>query len=94
MVAHEALAAVNVGTLEDDYVQAEKAVRMHLDGGQPGGSACRVIEVECYVRQLHVPVVLTFVDDHRENLGHGVRHSLDATVAIGVIGTCRDVPRD
>ena len=55
-------------------------------------AALTTIAVERHVRQVHVQVVLMFVDDHRERLGHDVSHSLDATVATEVVGACRDFP--
>ena len=39
VVELEALAAASVRTLEEDEGRAEEAVRMHLVGDQPGGSA-------------------------------------------------------
>ena len=40
--------------------------------------------------QVDVPVVLLFVDDHRQHLSHGVIDALDATVAVGVVGARRE----
>lgn len=44
------------------------------------------------MRQVDVPVVSSFVDDHRENLTHGVIGALDAIVVVRVVGTRRDAP--
>ena len=37
-----------------------------------------------------VLVVLSFVDDHRRHLSHGVVDVLETTVAVGVVGARRD----
>lgn len=92
VAALEALVAASVRTLEDDQVKAEQAAYMHFDGGQPGGDADRVFMGEYHVRQEHVPVVLSFVDDHRKQFGHSMNHSLDAIVAIVMASACRDFP--
>ena len=40
------------------------------------------------VGELQIPVVLLFVDDHSQHLGHSVVHPLNASVAVGMIGAC------
>ena len=65
---------------------------MHFIWGQPCGGADGIVVRKFHVRQVDVPVVLSFVDDHRQHLSHGVVDALDATVAVGMVGACRDFP--
>ena len=72
-------------------------------GGEGGSYALRlgltrwradgIVVSNFHVRQVGVPVVLSFVDDHREHLSHGVSDALDATVAVRMVGVCRDFSR-
>ena len=58
---------------------------MHLIGGSPGGGTDGVVLSKFHVRQVDVPVVLSFVGDHCENLSHGVIGALNATVVVRVV---------
>ena len=87
VVAGEALVASGVVVFEDGEGKAGEAVHMHLIRCQPGGGADGIIVSKFHVWQADVPVVLSFVDDHRQHLSHGVVDALDATVAVGVVGT-------
>ena len=57
-----------------------------------GGGADGIVVTMFHVRQVGVPVVWYFVDDHREHLSHGMIDALDATVAVGVASARRDFP--
>lgn len=48
------------------------AAHVHLIGGRHGGSADGMVAGRLHVRQVDVPDVLSFVDDHREHLSHMV----------------------
>ena len=48
----------------------------------------RIFVRELGVRQVHISIFLSFVDDHIQHFGHGVVHPLNASVAVGVIGAC------
>ena len=89
VVTGEALAPSGVVVFEDceGKSKAGEAVQMHLIRCQPGGGADGIVVRKFQVRQVDVPVVLSFVDDHRQHLSHGVVDALDATVAVGVVGT-------
>ena len=65
---------------------------MHFIWGQPCGGADGIVVRKFHVRQVDVPVVLSFVDDHRQHLSHGVVGAFDATVAGGVVGPRRYFP--
>ena len=90
VVAGEALVASGVVVFEDSEGKAGEAVHMHLIRCQPGGGADGIVVSKFHVWQGDVPVVLSFVDDHRQHLSHGVVDALDATVAVGVLGAHRD----
>ena len=85
VAASEALVASGVAVIEDGEGEARKAVHMHLIRGQPCGGADGIVVSKFHVRQVDVPVVLSFVDDHRQHLSHGVVDALDAIVAIGMV---------
>ena len=82
--------ASGVAVFEDGEGGARKAVHMHLIRGQPCGGADGIVVSKFHVRQVDVPVVLPFVDDHRQHLSHGVVDALNATVTVGVVGARRD----
>ena len=84
--------ASGVAVFEDGEREAGKAVHMHLIWDQPGGGAGGIVVSKFHVRQVDVPVVLSFVDDHHKHLSHGVVDALNATVAVAVVGTRRDFP--
>ena len=90
VVAGEALVNSGVVAFEDGEREAGKAIHMHLIGGEPGGGADGAATSKFHVRQVDVPVVLSFIDDHCEHLIHGVIDALDATVAIEMVGTRSD----
>ena len=90
VVAREALVASGVVVFEGGEGKAGEAIHMHLIRCQPGGGADGIAVSKFHVWQVDVPVVLSFVDDHRQHLSHGVVDALDATVAVGVVGARRD----
>ena len=92
VVAGEALVASGIVLFEDGKGETGKAVYVHLIRGSPGGDADEIVVSIFHVRQVGVPVVLSFADDHREHLSHGVIDAFDATVAVGIVGARRDVP--
>ena len=90
MVAGEALVDSGVVVFEDGEGEGREAVLTQLIRGQPRGNADGIVVSEFHVRQVDVPVVLSFVDDHRQHLSHGVVDALNATVTVGVVGARRD----
>ena len=63
---------------------------MHLVRGQPCGGTDGIVVAEIGVRQVSIPITLSLVDDHSEDLGHGMIHALDTTVSVRMIGACRN----
>ena len=85
--------ALGVVVFEDGEGKAGEAVHMNLIRCQPGAGADGIVVSKFHVRQVDVPVVLSFVDDHRQHLNHGVVDALDATLAVGVVSARRDFSR-
>ena len=90
VVAGEASVASGVVVFEDGEGKAGEAVHMHLIRGQRGAGADGIVVSKFHVRQVDVPVVLSFVDDHRQHLSYGVVDARDATIAVEVAGARRD----
>ena len=61
---------------------------MNLVGRQTHRRDDRIVVCELDVRELQVPVVLSFIDDHSQHLSHSVVHPFIASVTVRVIGTC------
>ena len=63
---------------------------MGLVGHQTRRRANGIVVVsKLYVGHMQVPIVLSLVDDHSQNLGHNVVYLLNAPVTVGMIGACR-----
>lgn len=62
-----------VAISEDDEGKRREAAHVDVVGRQPDGGGDGVVVHKPNVRQVHVPVVLLFVDDHGEHLGHMIR---------------------
>ena len=60
VVAGEALLASGVAVFEDGEGKAGEAVHMQLIRGQPGSGADTIVVSKCHVRQVDIPVVLSF----------------------------------
>ena len=89
-VAGESLVASGVAVFDDGEGEVREAVHMHLIWDQPGGGADGIIVCKLHVRQVDVPVVLSFDEDHHHNLSHGVIDALNVTVAVGMVGARRE----
>ena len=61
---------------------------MNLVGRQTRRRADRIVVCELDVRELQIPVVLSFIDDHSQRLSHSVVHPLTASVTVWMIGAC------
>ena len=58
-------------------------------GARPVAALTELLYVnEFDVRQMQIPTVLSFSDDHSQHLGHSVVHPLNASVTVGMIGAC------
>ena len=62
---------------------------MNLIEGRPGGGTDVIIASKFHVRQMSIPIIWSFVDDHSGYLSHGMIDALDAAVAVRMIGACR-----
>ena len=61
---------------------------MDLVGCQARRCAHGIVVSEFDVRKMQVPIVLSLVDNHGQDLGHSVVHLLNAPVTVGIIGAC------
>ena len=61
---------------------------MDLVGGQTRSRADLIVLIELNVRELQIPVVLAFVGDHSQHLGHGIVHPFSTSVAVWMVGAC------
>ena len=76
------------GAFENPQRETWKSTHVNLVGGQTRRSADRIVVCELDATQLHIPVVLSFIDDHSQHLGHSVVHPLYASVTVWMIGAC------
>ena len=86
VVAGQTLVSRDSGAFENHQREAWKSTHVNLVGRQTRRRADRICELD--VRELQIPVVLSFVDDHSQHLGHSVVHPLNAFFAVGMIGDC------
>ena len=61
---------------------------MYLAGRQTRRHADRILVWQLDVRKLQIPVVLSSIDDHSQNVSHSVVHLLSASVTVRIIGGC------
>ena len=88
VVAGQTLVSRDSGASENRRRETSKPTHVNLVGRQTRRRADRTVVWELDVRELQVPVVLSFIDDHSENWSHSVVHSLNASVTVWMIGAC------
>ena len=88
MVAGQTLVSRDSGAFENRQRETWTSTHANLVGGQTRRSADRIVACELDVGELQVPVVLSFIDDHSEYLGHSVVHALHASVTVWMVGAC------
>ena len=75
-----------VRAFEDGEGKARETSDVNLIGGKAGGGANGVFIGVFDVGKVDVPVVLVFVTDNGQHLGHSVVDTFHASVSTGVIG--------
>ena len=93
VAAGQALVSRYAGALENRQGGTWKPAYVKLVGRQTRRRADRIVVCELDVREPQIPVVLSFVDDHSQHLGHSVVHPLNAPVAVRTIGACGKLAR-
>ena len=88
VVAGQTLASHYSGALENRPGEMWKPTHVNIVGHQPRHRADRIVASELDVREPQIPVVLSLVDDHSQQLGHRVVNPLYASVAVRMIGAC------
>ena len=88
VVAGQTLVSRDSGKFENCQRETWKSTHVNLVGGQIRRLANRIVVCELDVRELQIPVVLAFIDDHGQHLGHCIVHPLNASVAVWMMGAC------
>ena len=78
------------GAVENSEKEARDPAHVNLVGGQASGGADRIVVGELHVRQLRIPIVLAFVDDHTQHLGRCVVNALHTAVTAWMVGVGSD----
>ena len=78
------------GAVENSKREARESAHVSLVGGQASGGAGRIEVGEVHARQLRIPIVLAFVDDHSQHLGHCMVNTLHTTVTAWMVGAGGD----
>ena len=78
------------GAVEKSEREAREPAHVNFVGGQASGGTDRIAVGELHVRQLRIPIVLVFVDDHNQHLGHRVVNALHTTVTAWMVGAGGD----
>ena len=76
------------GAFENRQGETLKPTHVNLVGRQSRCRTDRIVVSELDVREPLIPVILLFVDDHSQRLGHSVVYPLNAPVAVRMIGAC------
>ena len=93
MVAGQTLVSRDSRAFENRPRETRKSTHVNLMGGQTRRRVARIVVCELDVRELQILVVLAFMDDHTQHLGHTVVHQLHASVAVWIVGACGKFPR-
>ena len=88
VIAGATLVSLYSGAFKNRQGETWKPAHVNLVGRQTRRRAHRIVVSEPNVRELQIPVVLLFVDNHSQHLCHSVVHPLNAPVAVRMIGAC------
>ena len=86
VVAGQTLVSRDSGAFENSLGETWKSTHVNFVGRQTRRRADQIVVCKLDVRELQIPVVLSFVDDRGQHLGHSVVHTLNASVAVWMIG--------
>ena len=86
VVTSQTLVSRDSGAFENRQRETWKSTHVNLVGGQTRRRADRIVVCELKVRELQVPIVLSFINDHSQHLGYSVVHPLYASVTVWMIG--------
>ena len=88
VVAGQTLVSRDSGVFENRQGETGKSTHVNLVGYQTRRRADRIVVFELDVRELQIPVVLSFIDDHSQHMDHRMVHPLNASVTVWMIGAC------
>ena len=83
VVTGQTLVSRDSGVFENHQRQTWKSTHVNLVGHQTRRRSDRIVVSELDVRELQIPVVLSFIDDHSQHLGHSVVHPLTPPLPFG-----------
>ena len=86
VVAAQTLVSRDSGAFENRQRETWKSTHVSLAGRQARCRADGIVVGELDVRELQIPVVLPFIHDRCQHLSHSVVHTLNASVAVWMIG--------
>ena len=81
------------GAVENSKREAREPAHVNLVEGQASGGDDQIVVGELHGRQLHSPIVLAFVDELSQHLGHCVVNALHTTVTAWMVGAGGDVSK-
>ena len=76
--------------VENSEREVRAPAHVNLVGGQASGGTYRVVGGKPHVRQLRIPIILSFVDSRNQHLGHCEVNALHTTVATWTLGADGD----
>ena len=88
VVAGQTLVSHDTGAFENCQGETWESAYVDLIGRQTRRRANRSVVSEFDARKMHISIVLSFVDDQSQHLGHNVVHPINASVTDGVVGAC------
>ena len=88
VVSGQTLVSHDAGAFENRQRETWKSAHMDLAWCQIRRHADRIVVSDLDVRQVQIPILLSFVHDHSQHVGQSVVHLLNASVTVGVIGAC------
>ena len=83
VIAGQTLVSRYSGAFKNHHGETWKPANVNPVGRQTRRRANRNVVGELDVRELQIPVVMLFVDDHGQHLGHSVVHPLNALFPLG-----------
>ena len=88
VIAGQTLVSHDASAVKTRQGETWEFAHVDLAGRQTRRRADEIAVSEFGVRQRQLPIVLSFIDDHSQHLGHSVVHPLNAPVTVAMIGAC------
>ena len=82
VVAGQTLVSRDSSAFQNRQGETWKSTHVNLVERQTRHRTDRTVISKLDVTELQIPVVLSFIDDHSQHLGHSMAHTLNASVAV------------